>query len=101
MEVQFLHTPSSQSQSASYRSPEGDSCGLVGSGKHEVRLQSIGDSGQAFRVLIVDRDSMSSDLLAAALSRDRNCHATGIGSAELLEHMADGKTLRGRHRSRS
>jgi len=34
---------------------------------------------------------MSSDLLASALTRDRDCHAVAVRSADLRERMADGK----------
>jgi DNA-binding NarL/FixJ family response regulator len=39
------------------------------------------------RVLIVDRDSMSSDLLASALCRDRRCQAAAIQPSELLNTL--------------
>jgi len=42
------------------------------------------DAVSKFRVLIVDRDSMSSDLLATALVRDSNCEASAIQSGHLL-----------------
>lgn len=40
-----------------------------------------------FRVLIVDRDSMSSDLLASALTRDRNCRASAVPASDLLSRL--------------
>jgi len=49
-------------------------------------------AGQAFRVLIVDRDSMSSDLLAAALMQDKTCHASSVPSSELLRRLATNQT---------
>jgi two-component system, NarL family, nitrate/nitrite response regulator NarL len=42
------------------------------------------DGAPGFRVLIVDRDSMSSDLLATALAQQRNCRASGVLSSDLL-----------------
>jgi two-component system nitrate/nitrite response regulator NarL len=45
------------------------------------------DAPAGFRVLIVDRDSMSSDLLASALTRDRNCHASAVSSADLVRSL--------------
>jgi len=42
----------------------------------------------ASRVLIVDRDSMSSDLLAKAIVRDRRCEASAMRSADLLPALA-------------
>ena len=43
---------------------------------------------QISKVLIADRDSMSSDLLANALARDNRCEATAIQSSELLATLA-------------
>jgi len=42
------------------------------------------------KVLIADRDSMSSDLLANALARDSRCEATAIQSSELMATLAAG-----------
>lgn len=42
------------------------------------------------RVLIVDRDSMSGDLLAGALMRDRKCAASAIQPQGLLQEIAAG-----------
>jgi two-component system, NarL family, nitrate/nitrite response regulator NarL len=41
------------------------------------------------RVLIVDRDSMSSDLLASVLSRDCRCQAAAITPSDLLNTLAN------------
>jgi two-component system, NarL family, nitrate/nitrite response regulator NarL len=49
------------------------------------------DSAQAFRVLIVDRDMMSSDLLASALGSHKNCEATAVHSADLFGALAAGQ----------
>ena len=46
------------------------------------------DSHQAFRVLIVDRYSMSSDLLAGALIRDCRCEAAAIQPADMVRALA-------------
>jgi len=40
-----------------------------------------------FRVLIVDRDSMSSDLLATALAQNRECRASAVSSTDLLSNL--------------
>jgi len=53
--------------------------------------RGLSDSEIAFRVLIVDRDEMSSDLLAARLAQDGRVHATGLRSADLMDQMANGK----------
>jgi len=45
------------------------------------------DATHGFRVLIVDRDPMSSDLLATRLTRDRNCHASAISVTDLLRAL--------------
>jgi two-component system, NarL family, nitrate/nitrite response regulator NarL len=42
------------------------------------------------RILVVDRDSMSSDLLANALGRDRSFEAVAVQSGDLLETLAIG-----------
>jgi len=42
----------------------------------------------ALRVFIVDRDSMSSDLLASALVRDRQCEAAAVQPSDLLRALA-------------
>jgi DNA-binding NarL/FixJ family response regulator len=42
------------------------------------------------KVLIADRDSMSSDLLAGALARDSRCEATAIQSSKLMATLATG-----------
>jgi two-component system nitrate/nitrite response regulator NarL len=48
----------------------------------------------SFRVLIVDRDSMGSDLLASAIVRERQCEASAIRSSDLLAALAnDGADL--------
>lgn len=43
---------------------------------------------QVLRVVIADRDSMSSDLLSGALSRDRLCEATAVRPSDLLHRLA-------------
>jgi DNA-binding NarL/FixJ family response regulator len=53
-------------------------------------MKANSDPGPAFRVLIVDRDSMSSDLLATRLTRDRNFQAFGVPSIDLLDRMTNG-----------
>jgi two-component system, NarL family, nitrate/nitrite response regulator NarL len=41
------------------------------------------DAARGFRVLIVDRDSMSSDLLATRLTREVNCRASALPATDL------------------
>lgn len=58
-------------------------------GSTEQQVVRIAQRGRpAFRVLIVDRDSMSSDLLASSLVRDRICEAAAIPSSDLLLALA-------------
>jgi DNA-binding NarL/FixJ family response regulator len=78
-----LQEPSPNSQNATF--------GNAGRGRlissklsKEEKIVTISqDAGVAFQVLIVDRDSMSSDLLANALVRDCRCEAAAIQSADL------------------
>jgi two-component system, NarL family, nitrate/nitrite response regulator NarL len=42
------------------------------------------------RILIVDRDSMTSDLLASALVSNGSCQASAIGSKDLLQGLSSG-----------
>lgn len=51
------------------------------------RERSETDVAPDFRVLIVDRDSMSSNLLATALCLERNIRASAVKSADLLRNL--------------
>ena len=86
-----MQSPSPQSHEVSVRSHDGSGWVVQKPRKHESGLQTLSDPGNTFRVLIVDRDSMGSDLLANALTRDQNCQASGVQSADLLDLMANGK----------
>ena len=46
------------------------------------------DTSAVFRILIADRDSMSSDLLASALVHDRRCEAAAIQAADLMQSLS-------------
>jgi len=59
--------------------------------KYQHGTKVLGDPQTRFRILILDRDEMSSDLLAARLARDGRVHASGVRSTDLLDHMANGK----------
>jgi two-component system, NarL family, nitrate/nitrite response regulator NarL len=50
----------------------------------EVRLEPVQISDDVCRILVVDRDPMSSDLLANALSQDNKINAFGIPAVSLL-----------------
>jgi two-component system, NarL family, nitrate/nitrite response regulator NarL len=45
------------------------------------------ESEANFRIFVADRDMMSSHLLANALSRDKQCRASAISSADLLRFL--------------
>jgi DNA-binding NarL/FixJ family response regulator len=91
MEVPDLQSPSPQTQKISFPSPDGKSWVIPQPRNHENGLQRVSDPRPAIRVLIADRDSMSSDLLATALTRDKDFRASGVRSADLLDCMTDGK----------
>jgi two-component system nitrate/nitrite response regulator NarL len=57
-------------------------------GNEEKLFKIAPDTRRAFRVVIVDRDSMSGDLLAQALVRDKPCEAISIPPSELLGVLA-------------
>jgi two-component system nitrate/nitrite response regulator NarL len=55
----------------------------------EERIVQINQPARQIpKVLIADRDSMSSDLLASALARDSRCEATAIAPSELMTTLA-------------
>ena len=57
-------------------------------GKEEKIVKIVQETRPAFRVLIADRDSMSSDLLAHALVRDRRFDADAVHSGNLLQALS-------------
>jgi two-component system nitrate/nitrite response regulator NarL len=91
MGVQYLHSDSPQSEKVPFRSHDGSSWAVTKARKDENTLQDLRDPDSTFQVLIVDRDSMSSDLLATALTRDRNCQASAVRSADLMDSVVNGK----------
>jgi two-component system nitrate/nitrite response regulator NarL len=84
MRPPHMHLASFPSRDGSYRTS-------AKSRDHDSELKGFEDPEIIFRVLIVDRDSMSSDLLATALTRGRDCQAMAVRSADLLPRMADGQ----------
>jgi two-component system, NarL family, nitrate/nitrite response regulator NarL len=86
--VQRMSLPLLQTQPASLRFDEKNRRVTP---KPSNGQRGLGDSEIAFRVLIVDRDEMSSDLLATRLAQDGGVHATGLRSADLMDQMANGK----------
>jgi two-component system nitrate/nitrite response regulator NarL len=91
MEVQYLHSHSPQPQNAPFRTRDGSHWVVPKVAAHENGLKTARDPESTFRVLIVDRDSMSSHLLANTLMRERTCQASAVLSADLLDCMASGK----------
>ncbi len=83
-----MELQSSQLQGVSVRKSQRRRLILSKSSRDGSTIRPEQSAGQAFRVLIVDRDSMSSDLLAAALMQDGNCHASSVPSSELLRRLA-------------
>src|SRR5208337_5691590 len=74
-EIYTLQRLSFNSKPASFQSTD-EARGILSNSRKEPRTVRIAQSAiPTFRVLIVDRDSMGSDLLANALARDSNCEA--------------------------
>ena len=59
--------------------------------KYDNGTKALSESQTTVRVLIVDRDEMSSDLLATRLAQEGCFHASGLRSADLMDQMASGK----------
>jgi DNA-binding NarL/FixJ family response regulator len=91
MEVPALHSHSSQTHKISFPPEQDNSWVVPEPRKHENGLRKVIDHESAIRILIADRDSMSSDLLATALTRARDFRASAVRSTDLLDCMADGK----------
>jgi two-component system nitrate/nitrite response regulator NarL len=85
-----MQPPSTDSQAVSFSSHEGSRLMPPRVSKEEKTVKIVQDVGPAFRILIVDRDSMSSGLLADALVRDSRCEAAAILSADLLPTLSAG-----------
>lgn len=78
---------SSKAMSSSFRVSEEQKQTSAHARKAVVRLTPKNTEGR-YKVLIVDRDLMSGDLLANALSHERRCDATTIQPAELLRALS-------------
>jgi DNA-binding NarL/FixJ family response regulator len=70
-----------------HSSPAGGSLVLSKTDRSASGGTSNQDAARGIRVLIVDRDSMASDLLATTLARDRNCRASAVLPADLLRGL--------------
>jgi len=82
-----MHQLSSNSQRASYRAEGAKSWAIPIPVDQKNAIKTEENAGVPFRILIVDRDPMSSDLLATALARDRHFHASAVSSSNLLLTM--------------
>jgi two-component system nitrate/nitrite response regulator NarL len=76
-------------QKSSDRSLEGHRWRSLKAGPEERVVKITQQPQTALRVFIVDRDSMSSDLLSSALGRDHRCQAAAIQPSELLNALAN------------
>jgi two-component system nitrate/nitrite response regulator NarL len=83
-----LQEPSPNSQAASFKNLGVSRLISSKLSKEEKILTIAQDAGPGFQVLIVDRDSMSSDLLADALVRDCRCAAAAIQPSDLLHALS-------------
>src|ERR1700732_4631839 len=90
-EILRSQPPSPDSQAISSRCHEGSRWNSPTLSKEEKIVKIVQNLGPAFRILIVDRDSMSSDLLANALVQNRRCEAAAIQSADLLHALSTGE----------
>jgi two-component system nitrate/nitrite response regulator NarL len=87
-EIYTLQPLSFNSKTASFQSL-GEAHGILPNPRKEEKTVRIAQSAiPTFRVLIVDRDSMGSDLLANALARDSNCEAAAIQSTQLIPALS-------------
>ena len=82
-----MQQTSTAAPSASFRNNGGRWLGLRPS-KEDLLLKNSVDLTQLCRVLIVDRDSMGSDLLADALVRDGGCEASAVQAGDLLHVLS-------------
>jgi two-component system, NarL family, nitrate/nitrite response regulator NarL len=83
-----LQKPSSNSQDHTISNKEGKIWRSSDAGKEEKLVAFAREAGAACRIVIVDRDSMSGDLLANALVRERGYEAVAIHADELLYSLS-------------
>lgn len=81
--------PSPQSQKVAFRSDNRSRWVVSSQHQPDKGPQSVDAPNSTFRLLIVDLDSFSGDLLVGALARDRDCEAAVVSSCDLLTRMAD------------
>ncbi|SRR5579871_5108819 len=85
--------PWSEVQKVPFQSLDADRLSGPKPPKSEFGLHNVSNRDSRFRVLIVDRDEMSSDLLATRLATDGTLEASGIESADLLDCLSGGDVL--------
>jgi two-component system nitrate/nitrite response regulator NarL len=83
--------PSPQMRKMTFTSGDGSPWSASSHPKIESGLKTLNHPESAFLVLIVDRDEMSSDLLASRLASDAHIQASSVRSEDLLEHMSKRK----------
>lgn len=83
-----MHQLLPHSEGAPYRAQATTPRALAVKNEEENTAKNEGTARPAFRVLIADRDAMSSDLLATALARDRHFNASAVSSADLSRVLA-------------
>ena len=85
-----MHFP--PAQRTLFRSRDADHWVISKPSNRETARKDHDGAHLEFRVLIVDRDSMSGDLLATALTTgERNCQAFAVEPADFLGRLADRK----------
>jgi two-component system nitrate/nitrite response regulator NarL len=89
LETCYLQKPSRNSQNAPLSNGGGGFWRSPEVRKDDKFVTIASDTEPSFRVLIVDRDSMSSDLLANALVRECRCEAAAIHSDELSHALSE------------
>ena len=87
-----MQLPSPQTQKISPRVRDGNHWAIPNSRQHESQLRTLNNHESTSRALVVDRDDMSSNLLASTLARDGSIQADAVRSVDLLDCMADGKS---------
>lgn len=82
---------SSQTQEVSFRPRDGNRWSASDAVQLENGSKTLHDPASVFLVLIVDRDELSSDLLATVFTRDGSVQASSVRSEDLLGYMAERK----------
>ena len=86
-----MYLPSPNSPSVSFRNQTGHRWNPLNPSKEEKITKIVPVTDLLYRVLIVDRDSMASDLLAHALAGDGRYEAVAIYADDLLHAASTGE----------